>query len=44
MASTRLSCFSSTLSAACCMLANGPILGIMPMMLWMEPSFFTWRS
>ena len=44
IASTRLICFSSTLSAAFCIPANGPTLGSMPMMLCIDPIFFTWRS
>src|SRR5208337_2508399 len=39
MASTRLICFSSTLSACFCNPAKGPMLGNIPMMLWIDPIF-----
>src|SRR6476469_1053157 len=44
MASTRPSCFSSTLSACFCIPANGPTLGSMPIRLWIDPIFFNWRN
>src|SRR5580692_7013683 len=40
MASTRLICFSSTLSAAFCRPENGPMLGIMPIRLLIDPIFY----